>query len=133
LHKTRPGLSHRLSSTLGRLSINQRFATVCALSVLSAPQLPGVLAPSPNTPADVVNNAQALGLLVHPHTFRSEQKRLASDYKGRPVNEYIFFYELGVDGVFADFADDAFAARAMFLLKHDPDFARCLVSEHRCR
>jgi glycerophosphoryl diester phosphodiesterase len=91
-----------------------------------------VLTPSPNTPADVVKNAHALGLLVHPYTFRSEQKRLASNYKGSPVNEYLTFYELGVDGVFADFADDAFAARAMFLLKHDPDYARCLVNEHRC-
>jgi glycerophosphoryl diester phosphodiesterase len=83
-------------------------------------------------PTDIVAHAHALGLLVHPYTFRSEQKRLASDYKGSPVQEYIRFYELGVDGVFADFADDAFAARAMFLLKHDPGYARCLVDEHRC-
>jgi len=91
-----------------------------------------MLTPSPNTPANIVANAHAQGLLVHPYTFRSEQKRLASDYKGSPVNEYLTFYELGVDGVFADFADDAFAARTMFLLKHDPDFARCLVNERRC-
>ena len=67
--------------------------------------------------SDIVANAHALGLVVHPYTFRNEQRRLASDFKGNPVNEFLAFYELGVDGVFADFADTAFAARAMFLLK----------------
>jgi glycerophosphoryl diester phosphodiesterase len=83
-------------------------------------------------PTDIVANAHKLGLLVHPYTFRNEQRRLASDYKGAPVQEFIKFYELGVDGVFADFADTAFAARAMFLLKTDPNYAKCLVNEHRC-
>jgi glycerophosphoryl diester phosphodiesterase len=78
-------------------------------------------------PTDVVANAHKLGLMVHPYTFRNEQKRLNGSYAGNPVNEYLAFYELGVDGLFSDFADTAFAARAMFLLKHDPDYARCLV------
>lgn len=81
---------------------------------------------------DIVANAHKLGLLVHPYTFRSEQKRLASDYKGSAINEYLAFYELGVDGLFADNADDAFAARAMFLLKNDPGYARCLVNGRGC-
>ena len=34
----------------------------------------------------------------------------------QPVNEYLRFYELGVDGVFSDFADTAFAARELFRL-----------------
>ena len=83
-------------------------------------------------PSDVVANAHALGLVVHPFTFRNEQRRLASDFKGNPVDEFLAFYELGVDGVFADFADTAFAARAMWRLKHDPQYARCLVNERRC-
>ncbi|HJV59634.1 MAG TPA: glycerophosphodiester phosphodiesterase [Albitalea sp.] len=83
-------------------------------------------------PTDVVANAHKLGLLVHPYTFRNEARRLAGDYKGNPVNEYLAFYALGVDGLFADFADTAFAARAMFLLKNDPDYAKCLVSGRRC-
>jgi glycerophosphoryl diester phosphodiesterase len=83
-------------------------------------------------PTDIVANAHKLGLVVHPYTFRNEQKRLASDYAGNPINEYLKFYELGVDGLFADFADTAFAARAMFLLKTDPNYAKCLVNEHRC-
>jgi glycerophosphoryl diester phosphodiesterase len=48
------------------------------------------------------------------------------------VNEYLAFYEAGVDGLFSDFADTAVAARAMFLLKHDPEYAACLVNARRC-
>ena len=62
-------------------------------------------------PTDVVKNAHAVGLVVHPYTFRSEAKRLASDFKGDPKAEYKLFYNLGVDGVFSDFADVAKAAR----------------------
>jgi glycerophosphoryl diester phosphodiesterase len=80
----------------------------------------------------VVANAHKLGLVVHPYTFRNEQKRLTGSFAGNPVNEYLAFYELGVDGLFSDFADTAFAARAMFLLKNDPGYARCLVNERRC-
>ncbi len=62
-------------------------------------------------PTDVVKNAHAEGLMVHPYTFRSEARRLASDYKGDPKAEYKLFYQLGVDGVFSDFPDMAKAAR----------------------
>lgn len=62
-------------------------------------------------PTDVVKNAHAAGLFVHAYTFRSEAKRLASDFKGDPKAEYQLFYQLGVDGVFSDFADQAKAAR----------------------
>ena len=58
--------------------------------------------------------------------------RLAADYKGNPVNEYLRFYEAGVDGLFSDFADTAFVARAMFLLDTDPKFADCLVYVKGC-
>ncbi|WOO32198.1 glycerophosphodiester phosphodiesterase [Diaphorobacter limosus] len=60
---------------------------------------------------DVVKNAHAAGLFVHPYTFRSEARRLASDFKGDPKAEFRLFYQLGVDGVFADFPDHAKAAR----------------------
>ena len=59
----------------------------------------------------VVKDAHAAGLFVHAYTFRSEAKRLASDFKGDPKAEYKLFYNLGVDGVFSDFADTAKAAR----------------------
>lgn len=76
---------------------------------------------------DLVQRAHALGLLVHPYTFRSEQRRLASDYAGNPAAEYLMFYELGVDGLFSDFADDAVAARVQYRLKNDPQYRNCLV------
>ncbi len=56
---------------------------------------------------------------MHPYTFRNEQRRLASDYEGNPVNEYLRFYELGVDGLFSDFPDTAFASRELFWLQED--------------
>ena len=62
-------------------------------------------------PTEVVKNAHAAGLFVHPYTFRSEARRLASDFKGDPKAEYKLFYELGVDGVFSDFPVQARAAR----------------------
>ena len=63
----------------------------------------------PATP--VLADAHKAGLFVHPYTFRSEPKRLAADDKGDPKAEYRRFYDLGVDGVFSDFADHAKAAR----------------------
>ena len=78
-------------------------------------------------PSAVIANAHAQGLLVHPYTFRNEQRRLASNFAGNPVNEYLAFYEAGVDGLFSDFADTAVVARSLWVLKNDPDAARCLV------
>jgi glycerophosphoryl diester phosphodiesterase len=65
------------------------------------------------TPTDLVARAHARGLLVHPYTFRDDAFPAAY---GNPANEYLTFYELGVDGVFSDFADTAFAARELFWL-----------------
>ena len=62
-------------------------------------------------PTDVVKNAHAAGLFVHPYTFRSEAPGLLSDYKGDPKAEYQRFFALGVDGLFSDFPDTAVAAR----------------------
>jgi len=62
-------------------------------------------------PTPVLADAHKVGLFVHPYTFRSEPKRLVSDYKGDPKAEYRRFYGLGVDGVFADQPDHAKAAR----------------------
>jgi len=78
-------------------------------------------------PTAVIANAHAQGLVVHPFTFRNEQRRLARDYAGNPVNEYLAFYDAGVDGLFTDFADSAVVARSLWVLKNDPDAAKCLV------
>jgi glycerophosphoryl diester phosphodiesterase len=38
-------------------------------------------------------------------------------------------YQLGIDGVFSDFADTAVAARVLFRLLSSSDFAGCLTGE----
>jgi glycerophosphoryl diester phosphodiesterase len=63
----------------------------------------------------LVADAHKAGLFVHAYTFRNERRRLALDYRGDPQAEYLQFFRLGVDGVFADFPDTAAAARAALL------------------
>ena len=62
-------------------------------------------------PTDVIKNAHALGLFVHTWTFRSEPRRLASNFKGDPQAEYKAYFALGIDGLFSDFGDQAVKAR----------------------
>jgi glycerophosphoryl diester phosphodiesterase len=80
-------------------------------------------------PNDLIDRAHKLGLFVHTWTFRNEQRRLVSDYAGNPVNEYLQFYRLGIDGLFSDFADTAVAARILFELERNPDAGRCLTGD----
>jgi glycerophosphoryl diester phosphodiesterase len=61
--------------------------------------------------SSVVKDAHAAGLFVHTWTFRSEPRRLASDFKDDPLAEYRAFYALGIDGLFSDFPDHAVKAR----------------------
>ena len=82
-------------------------------------------------PNDLIERAHKAGLLVHTWTFRNEQRRLVSDYGGNPVNEYLQFFRLGIDGVFADFADTAVAARVLYRLETDPSYAECLTAQER--
>jgi glycerophosphoryl diester phosphodiesterase len=62
-------------------------------------------------PTDLVARAHALGLLVHVWTLRSEPVFLSPSYHGDPEAEFRQFRDLGVDGIFTDFADAA--ARAL--------------------
>jgi glycerophosphoryl diester phosphodiesterase len=78
---------------------------------------------------DLVARAHKVGLLVHTWTFRNEQRRLVSDYAGNPINEYLQFYRLGIDGVFSDFTDTAIVARILFDLERNPDGGRCLTGD----
>ncbi|MBC3934784.1 glycerophosphodiester phosphodiesterase [Undibacterium rugosum] len=66
-------------------------------------------------PGSLIADAHKAGLLVHPYTFRNEQRRLAANYKGDPKAEYLQFLRLGVDGMFSDFADTALSSRADYL------------------
>jgi glycerophosphoryl diester phosphodiesterase len=66
---------------------------------------------------DLIKRAHEQGLLVHTWTFRNEQSRLLAHYCGNPVNEYLQFYRLGIDGVFSDFPDTAVTSRHLFELE----------------
>jgi glycerophosphoryl diester phosphodiesterase len=70
-------------------------------------------------PTDLIRRAHARGLLVHTWTFRNEPHRLAADYRGIAVEEYLQFYELGIDGVFSDFPDTAVTARELLDPRED--------------
>lgn len=61
----------------------------------------------------LIEQAHAAGLRVHPYTFRDEPATLAPEYAGDPLKEYRTFFEMGVDGVFTDFADTAVKARTL--------------------
>jgi glycerophosphoryl diester phosphodiesterase len=66
----------------------------------------------------VLEMAHERGLLVHAWTFRN-------DFGGYgftdPKEEMVYYFNLGVDGLFTDFADTAVAARAEILkVKDDP-------------
>jgi glycerophosphoryl diester phosphodiesterase len=63
-------------------------------------------------PTDLIQRAHARGLLVHTWTFRDDS--FPSGYPGGPVEEYLNFFRLGIDGVFTDFAGTAVAAREVF-------------------
>jgi glycerophosphoryl diester phosphodiesterase len=63
----------------------------------------------------LVADAHAVGLLVHPYTFRSEDSYLLKEYNGDPQKEYLEFFKLGVDGVFSDFADHAVKAKQTYM------------------
>jgi len=61
-------------------------------------------------PTTLVADAHKAGLLVHVWTLRSEPAFLSPSYGGDPLKEYRQFAALGVDGIFGDFPDVAFAA-----------------------
>jgi glycerophosphoryl diester phosphodiesterase len=82
-------------------------------------------------PTDLIARAHQAGLVVHAYTFRNEQSRLPADYAGNPVNEYLQYFALGIDGLFSDFADTAVAARVLHKLKTDPKFGDCFTGEAR--
>ncbi|PHR62431.1 MAG: glycerophosphodiester phosphodiesterase [Robiginitomaculum sp.] len=65
----------------------------------------------------VIEQAHELGLDVHPWTFRSDQ---LPDVFASPQAEFDFFFDLGVDGVFTDFCNDAKAAKLARMARTKP-------------
>ncbi len=80
-------------------------------------------------PTGVVSRAHRVGLVVHAFTFRDENQFLPADYrigtdpnaKGDAFSEYARFFDIGVDGVFADYTDTAIEARDLY---YDEDTER---------
>jgi glycerophosphoryl diester phosphodiesterase len=53
--------------------------------------------------------------LIHTWTFRNEPSQfLLSDYGEQPTQEYLEFFCMEIDGVFADSPDTAVTSRILF-------------------
>jgi glycerophosphoryl diester phosphodiesterase len=65
-------------------------------------------------PTSLIHDAHEAGLFVHAYTWRNEARYLLGDYGDDPMQEYLHFYCLGVDGVFSDNPDTAITARTLF-------------------
>jgi glycerophosphoryl diester phosphodiesterase len=123
---TASGKPELLARTFGYLTTDAGLDEVATYADGIGPWKPYVIPTAGDRllpPTTLVERAHARGLLVHPYTFRNEAHNLAADYGGNPVNEYLAFYRAGVDGVFSDFADTAFAARELFWLEQDSALA----------
>jgi glycerophosphoryl diester phosphodiesterase len=74
---------------------------------------------SSGTPTSFVEHAHAAGLLVHPWTFRAENRFLPRELRvgdepgayGEWLSEFRQFFELGVDGIFTDHPGKGVSAR----------------------
>ncbi len=72
------------------------------------------------TPSTLVDDAHDAGLVVHPYTFRAENRFLPVDFRrgerdadyGRAIDEQIAYLRTGIDGLFTDQADIGVVARA---------------------
>ncbi|ELR99882.1 glycerophosphodiester phosphodiesterase family protein, partial [Gloeocapsa sp. PCC 73106] len=77
----------------------------------------------------VVEDAHEAGLQVHPYTFRNEETYAVLQEDGTvqtPVEEYLQYFDLGVDGVFSDFPNTAISA----LEQHPANLNRHVIFIH---
>ena len=99
------------SRTYSQLTQPQELANIATYAAGIGPHKRLILPTSANghlqTPTTLVEDAHAVGLLLHPYTFRNENIFLAPDYNGDPKLEYQQFIHLGVDGFFSDFPGTA--------------------------
>jgi glycerophosphoryl diester phosphodiesterase len=74
-------------------------------------------------PTPLVGQAHAHGLMLHPWTFRAENRFLPREFRSREapaqhgdlIGEIVTFLSAGIDGFFTDQPDLGVAARAVFL------------------
>jgi glycerophosphoryl diester phosphodiesterase len=113
----RPALAYRQMATPAGLAAIARYAD--AIGPAKGLILPRHPDGRSLTPTRLVADAHAVGLQVHPWTFRSENYFLPLELRrgedprahGDAAAEYRQFFALGVDGLFSDFTADAAAAR----------------------
>jgi glycerophosphoryl diester phosphodiesterase len=75
------------------------------------------------TPTSLVADAHAVGLVLHPYTFRAENQFLPADHRvgtdpdgyGRAIAEQVAYLRAGVDGLFTDQPDIGVLAREQAL------------------
>ncbi len=75
----------------------------------------GLLVDTDGRSSGLIEETHAAGLKVHPWTFRADQ---LPDAFQTAHAEFEFFFKLGVDGVFTDFPDAAYAARLAGIAVH---------------
>jgi glycerophosphoryl diester phosphodiesterase len=79
-----------------------------------------MILPASGIATDLIADAHAAGLKVHPWTFRAENFFLSPAYRdganpaahGRLVEEMRYFIDLGINGLFSDYPYTAVSARA---------------------
>ncbi|CAH0486527.1 unnamed protein product [Peronospora farinosa] len=67
--------------------------------------------------SNVIEDAHAAGLNVHTWTMRDEKYRLAANYSGNAMLEYLQLFDMGIDGVFSDNCKTAVHARDAWLVQ----------------
>jgi hypothetical protein len=68
----------------------------------------------PPANSTLIDFAHERNLFVHPYTFKSDPLSLHRAYGGNASVEFLRFFHLGVDGVFADFPDHGVFARRIY-------------------
>jgi glycerophosphoryl diester phosphodiesterase len=62
----------------------------------------------------LIEDAHRAGLFVHTWTFRNEPSQFLLSSYGEPTQEYLEFFCMGIDRVFADSPDTAVISRILF-------------------
>jgi glycerophosphoryl diester phosphodiesterase len=114
-------------TTYADLSDAQGLAEVAEYADGVGPEKAQVIPPADDgslgEPTSFVTDAHAVGLLVHPYTFRNENSFLPADLQegadpadyGSALAEQLRFWAAGVDGLFTDNPDTGVLSRELFL------------------
>jgi glycerophosphoryl diester phosphodiesterase len=65
--------------------------------------------------SELIQNAHAANLKVIVFTLRNEEVFIPAVFNKDPLKEYLYFFNLGIDGLFTDFPDVAIEQRNLYL------------------